>query len=326
MISIIVPIYNAESFLQKCVNSILSQTNKDWELILVDDGSLDKSSILCDEFARKDSRIRVIHKSNGGVSSARNIGIDVARGDWIAFIDADDYVSNNYFEAILDKESDIVLVESCVVNWNGKIQKAINGISANIYKRRNYENIVKDFLLDYRSRVPWAKFIKRKVIGNTRFELGQKIGEDTVFMYDVLSKAKSIDIAIGQYYYWVQGIEGDMLKYRISVEDAIRFAKRTFKGYESISVKSIDLEKMLLLYYFNLIDKRYPLKVKKWFENSTISSYDALLDNKRLLPSSYRMWKKNVIIPYLLSMSRYLIANILYKYHTIQYKLFYKNS
>ena len=90
-ISVIVPVYNVEKYLPRCIDSILSQTFTDFELLLIDDGSPDNCGKICDEYAAKDSRVRVFHKPNGGVSSARNLGLDNARGEWIAFIDSDDF-------------------------------------------------------------------------------------------------------------------------------------------------------------------------------------------------------------------------------------------
>lgn len=90
IISIIIPVYNAEKTLNRCVDSVLNQTFHDWELLLIDDGSKDRSMYLCDEYALKDKRIKVFHKKNGGVSSARNMGLDYARGEWITFVDSDD--------------------------------------------------------------------------------------------------------------------------------------------------------------------------------------------------------------------------------------------
>lgn len=102
LISVIVPIYNVEKYLARCVDSIVNQTYKDFELILVDDGSPDNSGKICDEYAKKDSRIKVVHKKNGGLSDARNAGMAVATGEYISFIDSDDYVSDDFFECLLD--------------------------------------------------------------------------------------------------------------------------------------------------------------------------------------------------------------------------------
>ena len=98
-VSIIVPVYNTEKYLARCIDSILAQTFTDFELILVNDGSKDNSGKICDEYAQKDSRIVVIHKENGGVSSARNKGIDVAQGEWISFVDSDDWISSDFLSS-----------------------------------------------------------------------------------------------------------------------------------------------------------------------------------------------------------------------------------
>lgn len=107
--SVIVPIYNREKSIKKCVDSILRQSEKDFELILVDDGSTDNSLKICKDFEKTDNRIIVIHKENGGVSSARNAGIDVARGKYVVFVDSDDYVDNNYLEILSSKDADLVI-------------------------------------------------------------------------------------------------------------------------------------------------------------------------------------------------------------------------
>lgn len=98
MISIIVPVYNTEKYLDQCIQSILSQTYTDYELLLVDDGSTDSSGVICDRYAEQDSRVREFHKPNGGVSSARNMGLDNARGEWIGWVDSDDYIDADMYE------------------------------------------------------------------------------------------------------------------------------------------------------------------------------------------------------------------------------------
>lgn len=101
LVTIIIPVYNAEKFLERCVMSILEQTYKNWELLLIDDGSPDNSGRLCDDWSKKDSRVKVYHKKNGGVSSARNLGLDEAKGDWIMFVDSDDWISKDCLEVCL---------------------------------------------------------------------------------------------------------------------------------------------------------------------------------------------------------------------------------
>lgn len=97
-ISVIVPVYNGEECISRCVDSIILQSFTDWELILIDDGSVDASCLICDDYARKDTRIKVVHKKNGGVSTARNRGIEEAHGEYVLFVDADDYLEDNYLQ------------------------------------------------------------------------------------------------------------------------------------------------------------------------------------------------------------------------------------
>lgn len=115
LISIISPVYNAEPYIKKCLNSILTQTFQDWELILIDDGSSDRSGIICDEYAAKDSRIVVIHKENGGVSAARQTGLDIAKGEFIIHIDPDDWVESTMLQELYEKaiseDADVVICD-----------------------------------------------------------------------------------------------------------------------------------------------------------------------------------------------------------------------
>ena len=113
LISIIIPIYNVEKYLHCCINSVIRQTYKNLEIILIDDGSPDNCGKICDEYAKKDNRIKVIHKENGGLSSARNAGLDIAKGEYISFVDSDDYVAENFIEKLykLCKENDADIAE-----------------------------------------------------------------------------------------------------------------------------------------------------------------------------------------------------------------------
>ena len=109
LISVVIPVYNIEEYLERCVNSICAQTYPNLEILLVDDGSTDGSGALCDALAEKDTRIRVFHKVNGGSSSARNVGVAQARGDYIGFVDSDDYISENMYELLYEaiKKNDV---------------------------------------------------------------------------------------------------------------------------------------------------------------------------------------------------------------------------
>lgn len=143
-ISIIVPVYKVEPYIHKCVDSILAQTFKDFELILVDDGSPDNCGQICDEYAQKDSRVKVIHKENGGVSSARNVGIDTALGEYITFIDPDDIIEQNMYQVLFEHaikySADIVV---CPIRSFNEVEGTISistvWLEGNILDKKNIE-------------------------------------------------------------------------------------------------------------------------------------------------------------------------------------------
>lgn len=124
-ISVIVPVYNVEKYLHRCIDSILAQTFTDFELLLIDDGSTDGSGAICDEYATKDNRVRVFHKENGGVSSARNLGLDNMRGGYLTFVDSDDWVDSTYLGELIEySDADLVVSDFIVEGesqWNEKL-------------------------------------------------------------------------------------------------------------------------------------------------------------------------------------------------------------
>lgn len=188
MISIIVPVYNGEKKLHKCINSIIAQTFKDWELILVNDGSKDNSGEICDSFSQKDSRIKVIHQKNGGVSKARNSGINVAKGEFIVFADADDWVEPNYLKALIsESQYDLVIT---AYYYRPKRHIAFN------YDLSFKGKEIRNFLVyKYLSNCsPWGKLYKRSIIekGQIRFDESLKCYEDFVFILSYLLHCNSI--------------------------------------------------------------------------------------------------------------------------------------
>ena len=145
-ISIIVPCYNVAPYLRRCVDSILNQTYSNFELILVDDGSTDKTGILCDELCQLDARIKVIHKKNGGLSDARNAGIDIATGDFLAFVDGDDYLEINAYELMVTEmqDADVSLVSAGMIteDINGNINKLMNETKVKLSREEALANLL----------------------------------------------------------------------------------------------------------------------------------------------------------------------------------------
>ena len=190
-ISIIVPVYNVEKYLRKCVDSILNQTFKDFELILVDDGSIDTSGKICDEYNLKDNRIKAIHKENGGLSSARNAGLDIAQGEYIGFVDSDDWVELDMYEELYkickENDTDVGIVG---INYGGASEKK-KSKKIEIYSNKL---ILDDLVYNKGKEITWPAWNKlwlKKVIGESRFKEG-RIYEDGLFLYSLSSKIKKV--------------------------------------------------------------------------------------------------------------------------------------
>lgn len=207
-ISIIVPVYNTEKYIGNCIESILKQSEKDFELLLIDDGSEDQSVEICDRYAAKDRRIKVIHKPNGGVSSARNLGLDTAKGKMIFFIDSDDTVGPDYLKN-LEILSDEEFVQSGVKVLENDYLKA----------EMSHENIFKDFnrfWMESRQQWPSMCCLSRKVIedNHLRFDTNLKMGEDGLFNQIFISKCKKIRrTTFNQYYYNSDNLESASHKF-----------------------------------------------------------------------------------------------------------------
>ena len=195
-ISIIVPVYKAEKFLYKCVDSILKQTEQNFELLLVDDGSPDHSGAICDAYAQKDSRVRVIHQENGGVSLARSRGIQEAQGEYLGFVDSDDWIAENMYEQMLSEaersHSDIVMCDALTVYDNGTTQI---DTMLRLPETCNLDpqDLYPDLLLEFAGAV-WRCIYKRSLIieNQVAFPEGLKFSEDRIFNIYAMAYAKNI--------------------------------------------------------------------------------------------------------------------------------------
>ncbi len=192
-VSIIVPVYGAEAYLSDCVESILAQTYASFEVILVDDGSPDRSGEICDEFAARDSRVRVIHQANAGVSAARNAGLDAAAGEWIGFVDADDRALSHMLETALRAagESPIVMWDSVTVSHGGKMQ-AVDTISRLPHSCVCIKKEIAPDLLAEIAGAVWHCLYRRELLRDVRFPVGIKLSEDRLFNLSAMGRADSI--------------------------------------------------------------------------------------------------------------------------------------
>ncbi|WP_271393614.1 glycosyltransferase family 2 protein [Aequorivita sinensis] len=187
-ISVIVPVYNVERYLDECIQSILNQDFKDFEVLLINDGSTDKSGEICEEYANKDLRIRVFHKENGGVSSARNLGLDNAKGEWITFVDSDDWIGENYFYCLtLNNENVGLILLNVERYYSNKVQKML--VFDNFILNKN--EFLNNYTLYPHFPGPCAKFFKHENIQkmNLRFDEKLSFGEDALFNIKYVNSA-----------------------------------------------------------------------------------------------------------------------------------------
>ena len=186
MVSVIVPVYNVENVLHYCIESILDQTFRDFELILINDGSTDRSGVVCDRYAETDDRIRVIHKKNGGVSSARNAGIDAAEGEYICFVDSDDRLCEAFLSEMVNAmESELADIVVCgySVTKFGKL------VEERLFHEGGIEKVLRKNIYDLVCRTlysaPWCKLFRSRIISNNklRFPEDMSLGEDMLFNF-----------------------------------------------------------------------------------------------------------------------------------------------
>lgn len=271
-ISVIVPVYNTELYLHRCIDSILSQTFTDFELLLINDGSTDRSGEICDEYAGKDKRVRVFHKGNGGVSSARNMGLDEARGEWVAFVDADDYIFKKSLELLL-KESNADLI----VGGFSRIHLSSGNVCSFVPNHRIIrigtdivfiENLVETYL-----STPWCKLFKKEIIRNRKIRFCQDLfyGEDTDFVFRYVIEIGTIQFISEQVYCYCY--------------DGARFGKYVFK------VK--DLEKLIecMNQNFDLLSQKTRVSFSE-LKNAFLHDYCSLYLDGLLKIQNYKVFLK----------------------------------
>ena len=203
LISIIIPVYKVEKYLEKCIQSVINQTYENLQIILVDDGSPDNCGKICDEYAKKDHRIEVIHKSNGGLSDARNKGLEIAKGEYIGFVDSDDYIEADMYEVLYNLlkqyNADVSICNFYTVS-QGKIaiKNADNGI--NEYNRIE---ILKEILLDRNIQsYAWNKLYKKELFDEIKYPIGKKY-EDIGTTFYLLEKCNKVVVTGKSEYYYI---------------------------------------------------------------------------------------------------------------------------
>ena len=204
-ISVIVPVYNTEKYLARCLDSLLNQTYRDLEIIVIDDGSKDGSPAICDAYAQKDGRIRVIHKTNAGVSAARNDGLAVVSGEYVTFMDSDDYIDKTMYETLHRLITQTADVDIAVCGTkrelsNGAFTSYYEGQEELVFSQR--EAIVNLLSNTYYCCSVCDKLIRRETVSDIRFDVAKKHNEDLLFLYEVMKRANRVAFSPAPLYYY----------------------------------------------------------------------------------------------------------------------------
>lgn len=312
-ISVIIPVYNVEKYIKRCLDSVINQTYKNIEVILINDGSLDNSGLICNEYAKKYNNIKVVHKENGGVSSARNLGIDNASGEYIAFVDPDDYIDKNMYkilhEQLIQSKSDISMVSFSYIK-EGKIIDEDNSKIQVIFTKEEildkYFNKIKPF----DSSFLWNKLFKKKLFDNVRLDTELLIQEDTELLIRIFNKVNSIVyIGIPLYSYLIRkgaATEGRISKAKINTDISLlkiyEYTEKNIPKYKSIALSNY------VMCYFNII-----VEIIKNYEQ-----YGMYYENivKRLKKIYLKILiNKNIMLKYKFHVGLILINKNVYKHY-----------
>lgn len=256
LVSVIVPIYGVEDYLSKCVDSIINQTYKNLEIILVDDGGKDKCPEICDEYAGKDSRIKVIHKKNGGLSDARNAGIDIAKGEYFVFIDSDDWVETTMVEHLLDAcKKYNVKMAACgryVTDGTVIVRTAYEGAEGVYSPEEALNEILSGKSLDVAA---WDKIYARNLFEEIRFPVGEN-NEDIAVFYKIVDLAGRV-AHTGTTEYFYRSRPGSITKLKYST-DARKIIEKNLNSIEKF------------------LDKEYPSCMPSFYRYKTMNIYALL--------------------------------------------------
>ena len=280
LISVIVPVYKVEDYLEKCIQSIINQTYNNLQIILVDDGSPDNCGKICDVYAKKDKRIEVVHKNNGGLSDARNVGINKAKGEYIAFVDSDDYIEKSMYKDMYNlmekRKADVCICNFYNVEGNNKSLKNPNkGI-------QEYDkiSILKEILLDTKVQsYAWNKLYKKEVFNNIKYPVGKKY-EDIGTTFYILEKCNKIIVTGKPEYYYLN--RKDSIVNNVNEQTIIDYIELIIKRYDYIEKNLKELDKYNKYYLAKtLITAYYDIKSLKDIKSETQKLFDNLYEKVR---------------------------------------------
>lgn len=301
-ISVVIPVYNVEKYLEKCLDSVVRQTYKDLEIILVDDGSTDRSGAICDKYANSDNRIIVIHQSNGGLSDARNKGINIATGRYIGFIDSDDYVSDDYFE-VLHKliTSGPYQISICNPLYvyesddeilpNKKIGKCMCMTSEDALATMLYQN--------YYDTSAWGKLYERRLFDDVKYPEG-RLYEDLGTTYKLILKSENVIFIDKELYFYLQRDNSiSAMKYNHRKDDYLFFAEEIFQEVQekNLGIKNAAGSRCISV-ACNLLLQMYGVD-KELLKSKRSKMYDIIVKYRKGLITDNKVRRKNKLIIFL---------------------------
>lgn len=294
-ISVIVPVYKVEKYLKRCIDSIISQTYKNLEIILVDDGSPDNCGKICDEYAKKDDRIKVIHQTNSGLSMARNAGLDIAQGEFIGFVDSDDYIHPQMYEifyrSITKNNADMV--------FSNYKQSEIDYFEHNLIKEYNEKIYEKTDIVDMcctdksRIMVAWNKLYRKRIFNEIRYT-PEVACEDAYILIDILGECQKISYIDEELYYYSIEREDSIMREKYNfkmLKDELKAYKKMIDFFEDNSISNLYIDYNWV--YFKYITKirEHYYKIKKHFSNRK----DVLYKLSSEYLQRYNLYGRNII-------------------------------
>lgn len=286
LISIIIPVYNVEQFLPKCLDSVISQTYRNLEIILIDDGSTDRSGIICDEYKLKDNRIKVIHQGNQGIGCVRNIGLKECRGDFVGFVDSDDYIKPEMFfilhEELLKYKAEI----ACCASYRVEIDNKLRVCYDNFQDKKVYcdDEVFEKYLECHFGYMLWNKLFKTDIVKNIDFP-NTKIGEDLWFLIQTFYLTQKV-VCINEplYYYVKRSSSLTETTKKLDYVKNIELFEITKNIFSFIKVnKSIYVPKVINGYIKSLTEMYQNICLDKRFEDLKIKILRELNDNRNII-------------------------------------------
>lgn len=271
IVSIIVPCYNTSSTIQRCVESVIIQTNISWELILVDDGSKDETGVICDRYSSQDTRIKVIHKTNGGVSSARNTGLRNATGDYVMFLDSDDYLHKDCLLLIQNEDVDILFFGIKLVG-DGYTRNWYDTPSLVAKNDEEKRKLLQQYLTTDMFRSPCGKFFRREIAVQYSFNEKMKLGEDTDYVLRVVKNCTDF-VSYNKYYYMCEDHSVVFSeKYKMHPGDSAYNLRQIINSYRELAVSFDEFERLMFKIFFSVVDIKRDKK--EWYQDSIVQQLE----------------------------------------------------